>query len=225
MNMRIGSDPWRQLIVQGAAEFGIVVTPSQAEQFARHAALLLEWNRKTNLTTIVDPAQVAVKHYLDSLIPLNDIPSDGPLLDLGTGAGFPGIVLKIMRPDQPMTLIDGSRKKISFVKTIIRQLALPRTEAIHARAEEIANQLPSYRGFFKVVVSRAVGDIVKVARCTQGLIAPSGQIFLYQGPSEAAAENPLDGDSVFAGRRWRSVVYQLPCLGDRRRLLIVDARP
>lgn len=224
MNMRIGSDPWRQLIVQGAAEFGIVVTPSQAEQFARHAALLLEWNRKTNLTTIVDPTQVAVKHYLDSLIPLNQIPSDGPLLDLGTGAGFPGIVLKIMRPDQPMTLIDGSRKKISFVKTAIRQLALPGTEAIQARAEEIANQ-SRYRGFFKAVVSRAVGDIIKVARWTQGLIAPSGQIFLYQGPSEAAAENPLGGDSAFAGCRWRSVVYQLPCLGDRRRLLIVDSLP
>ena len=128
--MQIGSDLWRQLIVKGAAEYDIDVTPLQADQFARHAGLLLEWNRKINLTAIVDPVQVAVKHYLDALIPLTHIPHDGPLLDVGTGAGFPGLVLKIMRPDQPMALIDGSRKKISFIKTIIRQLGLPQIEAI-----------------------------------------------------------------------------------------------
>jgi hypothetical protein len=110
------SSEWKKMVLRGARQLGIVLTPGQLDCFAQHATLLLEWNRKINLTAIVDPAEMAVKHYLDAIAPIKHIPLQGHLLDIGTGGGFPGIPLKVMRPDQPMTLIDGVRKKISFVK-------------------------------------------------------------------------------------------------------------
>ena len=135
-DMQIGSQEWTAMLSEGAARMGLTVRPAQAAQFATHARLLLEWNRKINLTAITDPTQVAVKHYLDAIAPLDHIPPGGRLLDIGTGGGFPGIPLKVMRPDQPMTLIDGVRKKVNFVKHVIRALRLNRIEALHTRASE-----------------------------------------------------------------------------------------
>ena len=141
MTTRIGSDAWIDLLVQGADRLGHSLSPDQARQMALHVQLLLEWNQRTNLTAITDPVHVAVKHCLDAIAPLHLLPEEGALLDIGTGGGFPGIPLKIMRPDLDMTLIDSVRKKISFVNHVIRQLHLPRIEALHVRAQTLAEQI------------------------------------------------------------------------------------
>ena len=109
--MEIGSEKWKQLIIDGAGHFGVHINRDQAQQLALHAALMLKWNRTTNLTAITDPVDVAVKHFLDSIITVHLISLGATVLDIGSGAGFPGIPLKIMIPSLQVTLIDASRKK------------------------------------------------------------------------------------------------------------------
>lgn len=220
--MRIGSAEWIAMLVRGAAEMGVAVTGPQAEQMAVHARTLLEWNRTINLTAITSPLEVAVKHCLDAIAPSAHLPHEGRLLDMGTGGGFPGIPLKILRPGQSMTLIDGSRKKINFVKHVIRQLRLPHIEAIQERAESFGRQA-ARQGRFQAIVSRALADLDTIVRLAMPLLAPDGKIFVYKGPIDAP--HPVVHDDLFKRQLGpvETVSYRLPFLGDRRTLVIVPA--
>ena len=223
VKMDIASEKWRTLITQGAAAFGLTVNPPQALQFSRHARMLAQWNRKINLTAITDPVQVAVKHYLDAIAPLNHIPGSGRLLDIGTGGGFPGIPLKIMRPDQPMTLIDSVRKKITFVKSAIRELGLEHIEALHTRAEQLGCDA-TYAAKFNVIVCRALADLQAVVRLARPLLAAKGCIVIYQGPTT----DPQDRADLFLHEQPQrftlsTMTYQLPLLGDDRAIRILKA--
>lgn len=221
--MEIGSKKWIELVREGASQLGVTVSQDQADQFAKHGRWLMEWNRRINLTAITDPKQVAIKHFLDAIAPLQHIPDRGQLLDIGTGGGFPGIPLKIMRPDQSMMLIDSVRKKINFVKHVIRQLPLNHIQAKHARAEALCEN--SGVGIYTVIVCRALADPVRVVKFAGPLLASGGKIVLYQGPNESPAvtSHPpqisnLDGiayrQSVFS--------YSLPVFGDARKVTILE---
>jgi 16S rRNA (guanine527-N7)-methyltransferase len=222
--MKIGSEKWINTVLEGAAQMGLKVSPGQAAQFGRHGQLLMEWNRKINLTAITDPTQVAVKHFLDAIAPLNHIPSEGRLLDIGSGGGFPGIPLKIMRPSQTMTLIDSVRKKINFVKSVIRLLGLDQIEALHTRAEELRLQ-NAHAHAYKVIVCRALADLNAVVHMAIPLLADGGSIVAFHGPRDAS-QYP-DGrfsrsirDRLFHFQTSR-VIYQLPFLGDNRSVSIL----
>ncbi len=225
-HMKIGSHQWIDLIIEGAAQMGLAISPQQASQFARHAEILLEWNRKINLTTIVDPVAVAVKHFLDAIAPLEHIPSGGELLDIGTGGGFPGIPLKIMHPEQPMILIDGVRKKINFVKHVIRQLHLAEIEAMHIRSEELTDQA-SYQKRFKVIVCRALADLNAVIHMASPLLAASGRIIAFQGPQDASQSQDNLYNSHVRSRHHHfnlsTVDYHLPILGDPRSIVVIES--
>lgn len=223
--LRIGSPEWIALLVEGCAQHGIAITPRQAAYMADHGRFLSDWNRKFNLTAITEPRQIAVKHFLDAILPAPWIPCQGPLLDIGTGGGFPGIPLKIMRPEQPVTLLDASRKKISFIKYVIRELGLPSADAVQARAEALGNH-PEHRGRYHVVVTRAVADFATVVRLSLPLLAPGGWIVLYKGPGENPEPDPdLVKIATGSGSRLGPVAvhaYTLPCTGDPRRLVMVQ---
>ena len=152
--MQIGSKKWQNLIYEGAKNLDIQIDKRKIEKFAIHALELMKWNQKTNLTAITDPFEVAIKHFLDSIVPVKIIPSNASLLDIGSGGGFPGIPLKIILPSLSVTLIDASRKKVSFLKHIIRILELKNIDALHIRAEEFANE-PGVAKKFDVIISRA----------------------------------------------------------------------
>ncbi len=222
--MQIGSSQWLELVVQGADQVGLAITSEHAAQFAQHAVTLLEWNRKINLTAIVEPRQVAIKHFLDAIAPLAHIPPKGQLLDIGTGGGFPGIPLKILRPEQPMTLIDGSRKKINFVKHIIRQLGLQKIEALQTRAEDLGHK-ETHQGRYAVIVCRALADLATIARTAGPLLCPDGRIVIYQGPAEHhhSVLTNYNGHKGFSFKV-ESISYGLPILGDRRTLVVLQAR-
>jgi 16S rRNA (guanine527-N7)-methyltransferase len=214
--MQVGSEQWRQLIISGAAQLDIAVTTAQAQAFARHARELIHWNRKINLTAIVDPRQLAIKHFLDAIAPLAWIPDKGALIDVGTGGGFPGIALSIMRPHQPMTLIDGSRKKISFVKHLIRLLVLENVQALQTRVEVLSRQ-ETNKGRFQTVVCRAFADPSAVVRMTKDLLAPQGKILVYQGPNTNLDFTPEDFDKDCKSE---VIEYRLPFSEDPRKLVI-----
>lgn len=148
------------LFKQGMAELNLNVAETQVEKFSRYSALLKEWNEKMNLTAIVDDDGIAVKHFLDSILPLScvDIPNHAKMADIGTGAGFPGIPIKIMREDMSVTLLDSLKKRITFLEEVGKEIELSDVEYIHGRAEEFGKN-NKYRERYDVVVSRAVANL------------------------------------------------------------------
>ncbi len=179
--MEIGSEKWKRLIIDGAGHFGVHINRDQAQQLALHAALMLKWNRTTNLTAITDSMEVAVKHFLDSIITGPLISPGTAVLDIGSGAGFPGIPLKIVIPSLQVTLIDASRKKISFLKHAIRTLNLENIEARHIRAEDFAKK-PAAANCFDVITSRALSSIKDFVLMAAPLLAKDGAIIALKGP-------------------------------------------
>ena len=178
--MQIGSKKWRNLIYEGAKYFDIQVDKRKIEKFSIHALELMSWNQKTNLTAITDPFEVAVKHFLDSIVPMKVIPSNGSLLDIGSGGGFPGIPLKICLPSLSVTLIEASRKKVSFLKHVIRMLELKNIDALHIRAEEFVNK-PDIDKTFNIVISRALSSMTTFALTARPFLKEEGVIIAMKG--------------------------------------------
>lgn len=136
----------------------ISISEIQKKQFQRYYELLIEWNKKINLTAITDKEQVYLKHFYDSatLVKLIDFEQESSLCDIGTGAGFPGIVIKILFPNLNVTLVDALNKRILFLDEVIKTLKLEKIETVHARIEEYAKE---YREKFDIVTSRAVSSL------------------------------------------------------------------
>jgi len=176
----IGSLEWQSLIVEGARQLNIPLHPDQANRFAVHARELDLWNRKMNLTAIKSPLDVAVKHYLDSIVPAAFIQSGASLLDVGSGAGFPGIPLKILNPSLSVTLIDASRKKVSFLNHVIRKLALENTSARHIRTEQLVKE-PAYLQIFDVISCRAFSSLRHFIWQVLPLLKPNGVMLAMKG--------------------------------------------
>jgi 16S rRNA (guanine527-N7)-methyltransferase len=178
--MDIESEQWKKLIEEGAIHLDIHIDRNKTNQFSIHATELIKWNRKINLTAITDPVEVAVKHFLDSIIPVRVIPQNGRLLDIGSGAGFPGIPLKIMIPSVSVTLIDASRKKISFLKHAIRHLKLVKINVLQIRTEELAKE-KTLDNCFDVIICRAFSKLDKIILQALPLLARDGIIIAMKG--------------------------------------------
>ncbi len=178
--MQIGSKKWQNLIYEGAKKLDIQIDKPKIEKFAIHAIELMKWNQKTNLTAITDPFEVAVKHFLDSIVPVNIIPLNASLLDIGSGGGFPGIPLKISLPSLSVTLIDASQKKVSFLKHIIRILELKNIDALHIRAEDFADK-PGVAKTFNVIISRALSSMTSFGMTALPFLKKEGVIIAMRG--------------------------------------------
>jgi len=176
----IGSKFWKEFLVREASAMGISIDFLQIEQIARHCAELTQWNEKINLTAIIDPLEIAVKHVLDSMAAIGLIPEKASVLDIGSGGGFPGIVLKIVKPDISVTLIDASRKKISFLKHVIRSLGLERINALHRRAETLQT-ISDYVNAFDVVVSRSFAVLDVFVENAYPFLSEKGIMIAYKG--------------------------------------------
>src|SRR6266700_4135857 len=148
------SDTLTGEFLEGLAKLG--VQDQYTEQFARYRQELLDWNTRINLTAITDPEEVLLKHFLDSLsLLLAYDQQQTHLLDIGSGAGFPGLPLKIVRPAWRVTLLEATNKKVTFMRHVIAELHLEGIAALHGRAEELAHNR-QYRASFDIVTARAV---------------------------------------------------------------------
>ena len=168
--------------IKDLKEFNIDITNEQLEKFEKYTSLLLDWNEKINLTAITDIPDIYKKHYLDSLsivkcIDVTD--KEYTLLDLGTGAGFPGIPLKIMFPNLNITLVDSLNKRIDFLNIVIDELNLENINAIHSRAESLAHN-DNYREQFDFVVSRAVANLAVLSEYCIPFVKPEGYFVSYK---------------------------------------------
>jgi 16S rRNA (guanine527-N7)-methyltransferase len=186
----------REILKSGATEFGVELGDHQLDQFDRLTELLLEWNSKFNLTRITDPGEIAIKHYLDSLsvLPVVRMSGRASLIDVGTGAGFPGIPLKIALPDLRLTLLDSSRKRLTFLEAMCQDLELSAVNTIHARAED-AGRDKTCRGQFDFAVARAVARLSVLAELCIPFCRKGGRFVAYKGP-DAKAEIDEAGKAI-----------------------------
>src|SRR5512136_2480639 len=151
----------KDLLVEGARSFGVYLDGKAIESFEIYLKELLKWNQKINLTAIRSEKGIVLKHFLDSLSVYPYLPEHSVVLDIGSGAGFPGIPISIVHPTVEVTLMDSVRKKVDFQKHIIRILGLNGTKAIHARAQD-KGILKDLGGHFDIILSRAFSDLQTV---------------------------------------------------------------
>ena len=178
--MKVGNSDWSNFLSKHAKGFDIDLNRAQDQLFSIYAIELIKWTQKINITAISDPIDIATKHFIDSLIPSRFISPRAELLDIGSGGGFPGIPLKILLPNISVTLIDASRKKISFLKHVIRTLQLVNIKALQVRAEELAH-LPNHINRYDIVISRALSSLDSFVRLALPLITDDGVVMAMKG--------------------------------------------
>lgn len=218
--MKTGSKEWQRFIIDSARELGIEVDERVSAAFSIHALELISWNRKINLTAITDPREVAIKHFLDSLMPAGCIPDRGRLLDIGSGGGFPGIPLKIFKPSISVLLIDGVRKKINFLKHVLRTLSLENIEARQMRAEDLL-KFPEYAASFDIIISRALSDLSIFVKSALPLLAKDGTIIAMKGEVDTQELDAVRGDTLGDQYSLEVETYGLPLINGPRSLVII----
>jgi len=169
------------ILKKGLSSLEIAYTDEMLAQFEKYYELLIEWNEKMNLTAITEKEEVAVKHFLDCATCLKHIDLKGSVIDVGTGAGFPGIVLKILKPDIKICLLDSLNKRIGFLNEVISELGLKNVETVHSRAEDGA-QNKNYREKFDFCVSRAVANLSTLSEYCLPFVKEGGMFVSMKGP-------------------------------------------
>lgn len=189
----------KDLIKNGAEQLNIPLNDGQIERLIKYAALLVEWNEKINLTAITDGGGIATKHFLDSLTAINTGYVKGRVIDVGTGAGFPGLVLKIAKPEIELTLLDSLNKRINFLKTVGAELGIEGVDYVHARAED-AGVNKAYRGGFDTVVSRAVANMAMLSEWCLPFLKIGGRFLALKGPAaDEELKNAKRAISILGG--------------------------
>lgn len=188
----------------------ICITEDKVEKFYIYMQMLLEWNEKINLTAIIEPNEIIKKHFIDSLTILNQIPTNSRIIDIGTGAGFPGIPLKILREDIKVVLLDSLNKRILFLNEIIKKLSLEEITSIHYRAEQ-AGQLSLYREKFDIATSRAVANMNTLSEYLLPFVKIGGKAIFMKGNNiEEELENSKKAITLLGGKIKEIQTIELP---------------
>jgi 16S rRNA (guanine527-N7)-methyltransferase len=204
----------RELLAQGLSELGLALTAARQTTLLAYIGLLAKWNRAYNLTAVRDPAAMVTRHLLDSLTVL-PLLRGHRVLDVGTGAGLPGIPLAIARPDIAFTLLDANGKKIRFVRQAVLDLGLANVTPVQSRVEDYAPAEP-----FDRIVSRAFASLADMLDATGHLLAPGGTWIAMKGPAERDERSALpEGFDV------TSRAVRVPGLAADHRLLAIARRP
>ena len=177
------------------AEFGVELTDDIVKKLNLYGNLLLEWNEKINLTAITEPEAVLYKHFYDCILFLKHckVEKSASLVDVGTGAGFPGMVLKIVRPDLKITLLDSLNKRLIFLNDVIEKLGLTDIETVHMRAEE-AGKSKVHREKYDIATARAVANLQVLLEYCTPLVKKGGMFVSMKGPN-ASDEAELCGNA------------------------------
>jgi len=215
-------------LIEGAGKLGIELNARQLKQFELYYQELIEWNKKINLTAITDYSSVQVKHFLDSLTVTLALPEeemerpDFNIVDVGTGAGFPGVPLKILFPQPRLVLIEPTTKKTAFLHHVIRKLELENVEVLNGRAEEAAH-LPLYREQFALVLSRAVALLPTLVELTLPFCQIGGR-FIAQKKGEIEQEINMAKEAIAAlgGKLDQIKKIELDEFNDARYLVIIN---
>ena len=212
------------LMKQYAEKFNIIIDEEKIDKFKRYAALIKEWNEKINLTAITDEDGIIKKHFIDSISVLesNVIKRGMKIIDIGTGAGFPGIPLKIIMPESEILLVDSLNKRICFLNEVISLLGLHGIQAVHGRAEEMARK-PVQREKFDIAVSRAVANMTVLAEYCIPFVKTGGYFIAMKGPSsESEIEESKTAINILGGKIKNVVETSMLQPDMNHRLVIVE---
>lgn len=222
--MRMRPDMLKRL-AEGLRDMGYEMDPAVVAQFETYREELLHWNERTNLTAITDPLEVEVRHFLDSLTVLQVLAGllgSGArlrIIDVGSGAGFPGIPLKLMAPEIRLTLLEATGKKVDFLRQVVSRLGLSTTEVVYGRAEEVAHSA-GQREAYDVAVARAVAPLATLAEICLPFVNIGGMmIALKKGDLQAELVSAREAVSLTGGSEVRVSAVALPQLPDQRVLV------
>ncbi|MCG8551393.1 MAG: 16S rRNA (guanine(527)-N(7))-methyltransferase RsmG [Desulfobacterales bacterium] len=208
-----------QDLKKGADTLGVKVSPDQVDLMAAHARELQLWNAKMNLTAITDIRLMAYKHFVDALAAAQFLEQPSRIMDIGSGAGFPAVPMKVICPDFDVTMVDAVRKKVSFLNHVARTLKLDKINAVHARVEDLAKDPGHFQGY-DTVTARGFADLGKLAALAGPMLAPGGRIYALKG-ANALAEITSEIEKRFQITH-RS--YTLPFADAQRVVVILKAR-
>lgn len=213
---------FEKVITEKAKQIEITLTAKQIEQFYQYMELLIEWNQKINLTAIVEEKEIIEKHFIDCLTIVKHIKPNTSLIDVGTGAGFPGIPIKIVREDVKVTLLDSLNKRINFLNEVIQQLGLEKIEAVHARVEE-AGKNKNDREKYDVATSRAVANLTTLSEYMLPLVKLNGISICMKGPDvEEEMEASKKAIHILGGKIVMQDKLKLPDSDIKRNNIIIS---
>lgn len=214
---------FQDTLEKAAEEAGFPLTKEQVSQFDAYTAALLETNKSLNLTAITDPDEVAVKHMVDSLLVYNkEHFHNRTIADVGTGAGFPGLPLKIYDPSLRVTLIDSLQKRLHFLEQVVDSLHLGQVRLLHARAED-AGKNPDLREKFDTVVARAVANLPVLSEYCLPLVRVGGVFYAMKGSrGREEAEAARHAVQVLGGKITDIRNVSLPGLSDERTIITIE---
>ena len=200
------------------SKYSIEINDLQAKKFVKYYDFLIEENKKFNLTAITDFEQVILKHFIDSVLPINEIKHNAKIVDVGTGAGFPGIPIKILRDDVDILLVDSLEKRIKFLNELIKLLSLKKIKTLHSRAEDIGNN----RETFDVSLSRAVAKVNTLSEYLIPYVKVGGKIIMYKGKnSEEELTEGENAINILGGELEDIKKYYLPEIESERNVIII----
>ncbi len=205
---------------QWSRALGISLDERVCEQLALYRSLLIEWSGRMNLTTVREPRAILIKHFLDSLTILKHLPPRAPLLDIGSGAGFPGMVIRIVRPEVPVTLVEARAKKVGFLEEVRRRLGLAGCEILHRHLNKAD---PDLEGRFGVVVSRAVQAWPAFLSLARPFLRPGGRVIgMWGREAPPAAEALRRAVAPLGGKLLARERLGLPEGGGIRHLVVIE---
>ncbi len=210
----------KELIKNTFINYGYSLSDKQIRQFEIFYQFLVEENKKYNLTAITEPEEVVVKHFIDSILPEKVIKQGSTVIDVGTGAGFPGVPLKILRPDIKLTLLDSLQKRINFLEQLLFKLDINDVITTHSRAEDYVK---NKREFFDFAVSRAVAQIPTLAEYLLPYVKVGGKVLMYKG-NKVEEELTLGRNAIFSlgGKVEKIENFNLKEVSSERFILIID---
>jgi 16S rRNA (guanine527-N7)-methyltransferase len=209
----------KEFIKEKFLKYGYELNDEQAEKFEKYMNYLLSENEKFNLTAITDKKEIVIKHFIDSILPANEIKAGAKIIDIGTGAGFPAIPLKILRDDLNVTLVDSLQKRVKFLDEVTNLLNLQNVIAVHSRAEDYASK---EREKFDYVVSRAVASVPTLAEYLVPFAKLNGKILMYKG--SGAEEELLTGKKAIlsmGGAIEKTLNFSLDEVESERKIIII----
>lgn len=215
-------DEFEKIMIEYGQKINIKFTKEQLNQFYEYMNLLLEWNEKINLTAITEPKEIILKHFIDSLTIDSYLKENSTLADVGTGAGFPGIPLKIVRPDLKITLVDSLNKRINFLNEVITKLNLKNITTVHSRIEDFGKD-KKYREKFDYVTARAVANLSVLSEYLLPISKVGGKCICMKG-SNVQEEIDMGGNAIkILGGKINCInQFKLPESDISRNIIVLD---
>lgn len=213
----------KDILRQGGQELGLDIDDRMIDRFTKYKNLLIEWNKKINLTGITDEKEIMIKHFLDSLACMltGVVRNDSKIIDVGTGAGFPGIPLKVFNENLNLTLLDSLNKRIKYLETVCNELELSQVKFLHGRAEDYGRD-EEYREKYDIAVARAVAELAVLCEYCLPFVKVNGYFIALKGPkAQEEIENAKKALNILGGEIVDILNVNLPYSDSGHNLVII----